>query len=200
MKYLFVCPMDDTLRVSVAEVKGDHEIYGTLRFQTYTPPHLPLFPYVPAYFQQFQEQPKPLKQFFREYIRGFMPKECLLVLHDDATDLEANALSDLIAACGIKEVPMEYRAFLLSPDPAYLAVTGSKRSVAVTRIAAGSDETERIFIPVNEADPDTVNEALGELDPDGRLPVYTFGVSEQIARLGEEIYEPELVRNFLRIL
>ena len=79
-------------------------------------------------------------------------------------------------------------------------MTGSKRSVAVTRIAAGSDETERIFIPVNEADPDTVNEALGELDPDGRLPVYTFGVSEQIARLGEEIYEPELVRNFLRIL
>lgn len=200
MKYLFVCPMQDTFRVSAADVKGGRELYGTLRFQTYTPPQMPLLPYVPAYFQQMQEQPKPLRQFFREYIRGFLPKQCLLVLHDDATDLEAGALSDLLAACGIKDVPMEYRAFLLSSEPAYVAVTGSKRAVTVTRISADSDETERIFIPLNEAVPETVSEAVGELDPDGRLPVYTFGVPERLASVGEEIFEPELFRNFIRIL
>ena len=79
-------------------------------------------------------------------------------------------------------------------------MTGSKRAVTVTRISADSDETERIFIPLNEAVPETVSEAVGELDPDGRLPVYTFGVPERLASVGEEIFEPELFRNFIRIL
>ena len=200
MKHLFVCPMDDTLKFSVVDLKSNREIYGTLRFQTYTPPNPPLYPYVPAYLQQYQEQPKPLRQFLREYVRGLRPKDFMLVLHDDATDLEANAMSELLVACGAKDVPMEYRAFLLAGDPEYISVTGSKRAVTVTRVIAGRDDTERIFIPVSEAVPETVQEAVAELDPDGTLPVFTFGVAENIARLGEEISEPALVRNFVRIL
>lgn len=200
MKHVFVCPMDDTMKIAVVDVKNDRQIYGTLRFQSYTPPNPSLYPFVPAYFQQYQEQPKPLRQFLREYIRGIRPRDFMLALHDDATDLEANALSELLIACGAKDVPMEYRAFLLANEPEYLSVTGSKRAVTVTYVIAGKDDTDRIFIPINLADEEAVREALRELDPDGRLPVFTFGVSEQIARLGEEISEPELVRNFIRIL
>lgn len=200
MKQVFVCPMDDTLKIAVADLRSDGTVDGAVRFQTYSPPNPPLFPYVPAYLTQYQEQPRPLRQFLREYVKSFLPRSFMLALHDDATDLEANALSELLIACGAKDVPMEYRAFLLSTDPAYLSVTGSKRAVTVTHVVSGKDDTERIFIPISDATAEKVNEALHELDPEGTLPVFTFGLSEELLRLGEQINEPALVRNFARIL
>lgn len=200
MKQVFVCPMDDTIKIAVAELRNDGTIDGALRFQTYTPPNPPLYPYVPAYLTHYQEQPRPLRQFLREYVKSFLPRSFMLALHDDATDLEANALSELMIACGAKDVPMEYRAFLLSTEPAYLSVTGSKRAVTVTHVVTGKDDTERIFIPISEATVDKVQEALHELDPEGALPVFTFGLSESLQRVGEQINEPALCRNFVRIL
>ncbi len=200
MRHVFICPLNDTMKVAVVDLRNEREIYGTLRFQNYTPPNPAMYPFVPAYFQQYQEQPKPLRQFLREYIRGIRPRSFLLVLHDDATDLEANALSELLIACGAKDVPMEYRAFLLSDEPAYLAVTGSKRAVTVTHVIAGRDDTERIFIPLPDADEDAVREAIRELDPELTLPVFTYGVPDAAARVGEETSEPVLVRNFVKIL
>lgn len=200
MKHIFVCPLDDTIKIAVVDLRSDGGINGVLRFQTYTPPNPPLFPYVPAYLQQYQEQPRPLRQFLREYMRSFLPRGFMLALHDDATDLEANAMSELLIACGAKDVPMEYRAFLLSTEPEYISVTASKRAVTVTRVITGKDDTERIFLPVGSADADTVQEAVTELDPDGQLPVFTFGLPESLRHIGEAISEGTLARNFVRIL
>lgn len=200
MRHVFVCPMDDRFQVSGFELYSEQRIYGGLTFDTYVPQEAPLYPFVPAYFQAYNQQRGPLRTFLREHYYGLKPHSYLLALHDDATDLEAHALSELLIACGAKETLMEYRAFLLSSETQYLAVTGSKRAVTVTLVQNDQDETERIFIPINEANYDAVMDAIRELEPDGRLPVYRFGVSEDLQTVGEKVTCSEIVRNFVKML
>ena len=128
------------------------------------------------------------------------PRNYLLALHDDATDLEAHALSELLIACGAKETLMEYRAFLLSSAEQFIAVTGSKRAVTVTMVMNDRDETERIFIPVNEAGFDSVMDAIHALDPDEALPVYRFGAGEALNMIGNPVHAGDVVRNFVKML
>ena len=200
MRHVFVCPTDDALKIALINVTVDRKIRGGIEFETYTPKEPPLYPFVPAYFQEYNQQRTPLREFLRDRTFGFRPRDYLLVLLDDATDLEAHALSELLIACGAKETLMEYRAFLLSRKERYVAVTGSKRAVTVTLVLADTEETDRIFIPVNEAAHDTVLDAVHELDPSGRLPVYRFGVGESVGNVGKPVCSAELIRNFIKIL
>ena len=200
MRHVFVCPTNDTIEIALLDVSVDRRIHGGVQFETFTPKEPPLYPYVPAYFQEYNRQRTPLREFLRDQTYGFRPRDYLLVLHDDATDLEAHALSELLIACGARETLMEYRAFLLSSEKSYIAVTGSKRAVSVTLVMANAEDTDRIFIPVNEATPETVLEAVRELDSTLRLPVYRFGVSEALERVGEKVNAAELIRNFIKIL
>lgn len=200
MKHMFVCPMDDVLKVASCDVKGG-ELYDSVNFQTYTPPEAPLLPYVPAYLQQYYQQRKPFKLFLRDHFGSMIRQpNYMLALHDDATDLEAQALSELLIAGGARETLMEYRAFLLSGESEYLAITGSKRSIALTHVVSEKDDTERIFLPISEAVPDTVREAVHELDPDGKLPIYTYDLPVLVDHIGENVTTREIVRNFVRIL
>ena len=141
-----------------------------------------------------------LRSFLREHTYGLKPRNYLLALHDDATDLEAHALSELLIACGAKETLMEYRAFLLSSAERFIAVTGSKRAVTVTMVLNDQDDTERMFIPVNEAGFDAVMDAIHTLDPDETLPVYRFGVGEELQSIGKPAHAGDLVRNFVKML
>ena len=200
MRHVFVCPTNDTLEFALLDVSADHRIHGGVQFETYTPKEPPLYPYVPAYFQDYNRQRTPLREFLRDQTYGFRPRDYLLVLHDDATDLEAHALSELLIACGAKETLMEYRAFLLSSEESYVAVTGSKRAVSVTLVMSKAEDTDRIFIPVNEATPENVRIAIRELEPSGRLPVYRFGVNESLESIGERVNAAEIIRNFIKIL
>ena len=200
MRHIFVCPTNDAFKIALVDVTVDRKIRGGIEFETYTPKEPPLYPFVPAYFQEYNQQRTPLREFLQDRTFGFRPRDYLLVLHDDATDLEAHALSELLIACGAKETLMEYRAFLLSRKPQYVAVTGSKRAVTVTLVLADTEETDRIFIPVNEANRDTVQDAVREMDPTGRLPVYRFGVGEAVGNVGKPVSSSELIRNFVKIL
>ena len=200
MRHVFVCPTDDTIKVALLDVTVDRKIRGGIQFETFAPKEPPLYPYVPAYFQDYNHQRGPLREFLRDRTYGFRPRDYLLVLHDDATDLEAHALSELLIACGAKETLMEYRAFLLSSEERYVAVTGSKRAVTVTLVMSDTEETDRIFIPVNEATHNAVIDAVHELDHSGRLPVYRYGVSEAVGSVGELVNSAELIRNFIKIL
>jgi len=200
MKHLFVCPMDDTLKITSVDLRSDEPLYGAVNFQTYTPPDPSLYPYVAAYFQQYNGQRKPLRQFLRDHTGSTRPRDCLLALHDDATDLEAHALSELMIACGVRETLLEYRAFLLSAEPEYIAVTGSKRAVTLTHVIADTDDTERIFLPVNEAVPETVRDAIRELDAGRKLLAFSFGLPDVLMNIGETVTPQELLRNFLKIL
>ena len=147
MRHVFVCPMDDTIEIAMLDITGDYRVHGGINFVTFQPKEPPLYPYVPAYFQSYNHQRGPLRSFLREHTYGLKPRNYLLALHADATDLEAHALSELLIACGAKETLMEYRAFLLSSEERFIAVTGSKRSVSVTMVLNDRDETERIFVP-----------------------------------------------------
>lgn len=200
MKHMFVCPMDDTLRFATVDVRRDEPLYGTVSMQTYSPAGAAPYPYVAAYFQQYNQQRKPLRQFLHNHFGSFRAADHLIALHDDATDLEAHALSELMIACGARETLLEYRAFLLSNDPEYIAVTGSKRAVTLTHVIADTNDTERIFLPVNEATPDAVRESIRDLDPGKRLPVFSFGLPDSLMNTGETVTAQELLRCFLRIL
>lgn len=200
MRRFIVCPMDDTIEVAAFDTHTDKRIYGGLSFQTFTPPEPPQYPFVSAYFQAYNQQVGPLKALFRKLTPTFRPRSYLLVLHDDATDLEAHALSELLIACGAKDTLMEYRAFLLSSESAYVAITGSKRAVTVTLVLGGKEDTERIFIPINEATPDAVREAVHDLEPDGKLPVYAFGLKPELDGVGERVNTHEITRNFAKIV
>ena len=200
MKHMFVCPMDDVLKVAAVEEKGG-VMYDAANFFNYTPPEAPLFPYVPAYLQQFYQQRKPFKQFLRDQFgSAFRPHDYLLALHDDATDLEAHALSELLIAGGARETLMEYRAFLLANEAEYISITGSKRAITLTHVVSDKDDTERIFLPLNEAVPETVTDAVHELDPDRQLPIYTYDLPALIDGIGESVTTQDLARNFLRIM
>lgn len=200
MRHVFVCPMNDTIEIAAVELYSDQRIYGGLTFETFKPKEAPFYPFVPAYFQNYNHQRGPLRTFLRENTYGLKPRSYLLALHDDATDLEAHALSELLIACGAKETLMEYRAFLLSAETRYLALTGSKRAVAVTMVQNDQEETERIFIPIHEATFEAVMDAVNELDPDGALPIYRFGVPEPLQGIGAPVPAGEIVRNFVRML
>ena len=160
MKLICVCPMNDTLEIGSFELYSDNRIYGACHsaFMTYKPPRNQLYPFVPAYFQSYNQQRLPLRKFLRDNTSMLRPRDFLVALHDDATDLEAHALSELLIAVGAKSTLMEYRAFLLSSEEAFIAVTASKRAVTVTLVRADKEDTERIFIPINEATPDRVTD------------------------------------------
>ncbi|MBQ8921305.1 MAG: hypothetical protein IJ060_03980 [Oscillospiraceae bacterium] len=202
MKLVFVCPMEDSIQIGGFDLYSENRIHAAISFRNYVPPEPPTYPFVPAYFQNYNYQRLPLRKFLRETVSGLRPRNFLLALHDDATDLEAHALSELLIACGAKETLMEYRAFLLSSEDAYIAVTGSKRTVAVTLVRTDREETERIFIPITDATPEMVLDAVHDLNPDDALPVYRFGVPEAIreANVGEPVNANEIVRNFVKIL
>lgn len=200
MRHVFVCPMDDTIEIAAVDMLSDNRIRGGLIYDTFVPQQAPLYPFVPAYFQDYNHQRGPLRDFLREHTYGLKPHNYLLALHDDATDLEAHALSELLIACGARETLVEYRAFLLSAAPEYIALTGSKRAVTVTLVCSEQADTERIFIPVNEASPEAVTEAIRDLDPAGRLPVCRFGVHESLFDLGKMVHATEVVRNFVKLL
>lgn len=200
MRHVFVCPMDDTIEIAAVEMLSDNRIRSGLMFETFIPQQAPLYPYVPAYFQDYNHQRGPLRDFLREHTYGLKPHNYLLALHDDATDLEAHALSELLIACGAKETVAEYRAFLLSDLDRYIAVTGSKRAVTVTMVLNDQDVTERIFIPVNEAYYDAVMDAVNELDPENNLPIFRFGVGRELYSVGESVHASTIVRNFIRTI
>lgn len=200
MRHVFVCPMDDIIEIAAVEIYGEQRIRGSLTFECYVPQEAPLYPYVPAYFQSYNHQRGPLRRFLQEHTYGLKPHSFLLALHDDATDLEAHALSELLIACGAKETLMEYRAFLLSSEERYLALTGSKRAISVTVVQSDQETTDRIFIPISDATPEAVLEAVNELDPDAALPIYRFGVPETLYQFGEAVHAREVVRNFARML
>jgi len=201
-KLAFVCPLDDSIQIGGFDLSSENRIHTVLSFQEFIPKEQPAYPFVPAYFQSYNYQRGPLKRFLRDTISGLRPRVFLLALHDDATDLEAHALSELLIACGAKETLMEYRAFLLSSEEAYLAVTASKRAVAVTLVRTDREETERIFIPISDVSPEIVLEAIHDLDPDETLPVYRFCVPEILmeANIGEPVNANEIVRNFVKII
>ena len=200
MKHVFVCPMDDVLKVAAFTVKSG-EMDDNIKFHSYQPPEDAIYPYVPAYLQYYYQQRKPFRQFLRDQFGSTMrPHDYLLALHDDATDLEAHALSELLIAGGARETLMEYRAFLLANEAEYIAITGSKRAVTFTHVFSEKDDTERIFMPINEATPKTVRESIHKLDPDGNLPIYTYDLPTIIDGIGESVVTAELIRNFLRIL
>ncbi|HAG13070.1 MAG TPA: hypothetical protein DCG49_04320 [Ruminococcus sp.] len=199
MRHMFVCPMDDVIRTALIEVRTDYRLAGGVHLRTFTPQQPPLYPYVPAYFQYYKKQRKPLREFLRDTMYGYKPKCFLLVLHDDATDLESHALSEMLIACGAKETLMEFRAFLLSEKERYIAVTGSKRAVTVTLVSEQQGDTERIFIPIQDASPENVLDAVQDLDPDGILPVYQFGLPERLAQIGTAVNEAEIIRNFVKL-
>lgn len=200
MRHVYVCPMDDTIDIAAIEVRMENRLYGGVHLHTYTPKQPPLYPYVPAYFQAYRRQRKPLREFLLDYTYGLKPKNYLLALHDDATDLESHALSELLIACGAKETLMEYRAFLLSSEDHYIAVTGSKRAVTVTYVAAREKDTERIFIPISDAKPELVRDTVREMNPDGTLPVYRFGLRKELQVIGEPVNSAEIIRNFIKII
>lgn len=200
MRYMIVCPMNDTIETAAFDLHNDKRIYGGVVFQTYTPSEQPVYPYVPAYFQSYNYQRAPLRAHLRKLSPTIRPKSHLIALHDDATDLEAHAMSELLIACGAKETFMEYRGFLLSSEAAYIAVTGSKRAVTITMVQASEENTERIFIPINEASPDAVTEAVADFNPEGKLPVYSYGLRGELEGYGERVNAQEIVRNFVKIL
>lgn len=200
MRHVFVCPMNDTIDIAVIEVRMENRLYGGVHLHTYTPKQPPLYPYVPAYFQAYRKQRKPLREFLLDYTYGLKPKNYLLALHDDATDLESHALSELLIACGAKETLMEFRAFLLSSEDHYIAVTGSKRAVTVTYVTAREKDTERIFIPIQDATPELVRDAVRDFNPDRSLPVYRFGLPEELKGIGEPVNKAEIIRNFIKII
>lgn len=201
MKVVFISPMCDTLKAAAVELRGDGKLAESASFSVYSPPGSRILPYVPAYFQDYNEQKKPFKNFLRtDVMKGlFRHPDFWLALHDDATDLEAHALSELMISSGAKEVSMEYRAFLLSNEPSYIAVTASKRAVSLTHVISGKDETERIYLPLNEADAIAVRGAIAELDPDGQLPVFTYDLPDALAHIGEPVNAQTLLLNFTHI-
>lgn len=200
MKHVFVCPMDDVLNVAAVTTKNG-EPDDNIAIHSYQPQEDALYPYVPAYLQHYYQQRKPFRAFLKDELGiTLRPHDFLLALHDDATDLEAHALSELLIAGGARETLMEYRAFLLANEAEYIAITGSKRSITLTHVFADKDDTDRIFMPINEAVPKTVTEAVNKLDPDKRLPIYTFDLPTVIDGIGENVKTGELIRNFLRII
>ncbi len=202
MKAVFVSPMFDYLRTAAVEIRSDGSLSDSLEFHNYMPPGGHMLPYVPAYFQDYNEQRKPFKAFLRsDILKGMLRHvDFWIALPDDTTDLEAHALSELMVASGAKLVTMEYRAYLLSNEPAYLAVTASKRAVSLTHVVAGQEETERVYLPINEAEPLAVRAAINELDATGRLPVFTYDLPDSLAHIGEQVNSQTLALNFLHIL
>lgn len=202
MKSVFICAMADTLSAASVDIRNGDHLFGPLEFHSYLPPTNHPLPFVPAYLQDYYLQPKLLKSFLRSDACKGLYRHCdyLLALADDCTDLEAHALNELLTACGAKSVSMEYQAFLLSSDPSYLAVTASKRSVCVTHVIAGKDETERIFIPMDEASEEQIFAALNEMDSEHTQPVYTFGLPEALEDVGDPVHPQTLARNFIRLL
>ncbi len=193
-KHILVCPMDDTILFAGVDSAGG------LKTARYIPPadsHSG-YPFVPAYFERFDAQRKAVKGFLRE--KGFSARSFLLALPDDATDLEARALSELLIDCGAKETVAEYRAFLLSGASAYIAVTASKRCVAVSSVDAAKDDTERVFIPLPEVTEEQIRKARQELDPSGKLPLFSFGLEEPLPKVGTVADCAALAENFLAIL
>ena len=109
MKVVFISPMCDTLKAAAVELRGDGKLAESASFSVYSPPGSRILPYVPAYFQDYNEQKKPFKNFLRtDVMKGlFRHPDFWLALHDDATDLEAHALSELMISSGAKEVSMQ---------------------------------------------------------------------------------------------
>lgn len=202
MKAVFVCPMTDSLRAAAVDLRSDSDTIGSLNFHSFTPSGARILPFVPAYFQDYNAQRKPFKNFVRsEVAKGLLRHPSFfLALHDDATDLEAHALSELMIAGGAKDVSMEYRAFMLSSDPEYIAVTASKRAISLTHVITGQEETERIYLPITDADAISVRGAISELDPSGKLPIFTYDLPDSLAHIGEPVNTQSLVHNFLRII
>ncbi len=203
MKAVFICPMTDTLKAAAVEIHADADQIGTVNFHEYNPDGTRVLPFVAAYFQDYYEQRKPFKNFLRsEITKGILRHPPFyLALHDDATDLEANALKELMIACGAKEaaVSMEYRAFLLSTEPDFIAVTASKRAISITHVISGQDETERLFLPITDADSISVKNAVAELDTTEKLPIFTYDLPDSLEHIGEPVSAQTLIMNFLRL-
>lgn len=202
MKSIFVCAMADTLRIASVDIRNGDHLFGPVEFFDYLPPTQHPLPYVPAYLQDYELQPRMLKNFLRSDACKGIYRHCdyLIALPDDCTDLETTAIQDLCVSVGAKHPEMEYQAFLLSNDASYLAVTASKRAVCVTHVIARKDETDRIFIPINELNEDTLYSALTALDSEHTLPVYTFGLPEEYDDLGTVVSPQVLVRNLAKQL
>ena len=202
MKSIFICAMADALRIASVDIRNGDHLFGPVEFFDYLPPTAHPLPYVPAYLQDYEFQPRFLKNFLRSDACKGIYRHCdyLVALPDDCTDLESNASQDLCVSVGAKRPEMEYQAFLLSTDASYLAVTASKRAVCVTHVIAKKDETDRIFIPINELSEDALYSALTALDSEHILPVYTFGLPEEYDDLGTPVSTQVLVRNLAKLL
>ncbi len=202
MKSIFLCAMADALRIASVDIRNGDHLFGPLDFYDYIPPIPHPLPYVPAYLQDYEFQPKLLKDFLRSDACKGIYRHCdyLVALPDDCTDLETNAIHDLCVSVGAKRPVMEYQAFLLSADTSYLAVTASKRAVCVTHVIAKKDETDRVFIPINLLSEDTLYEALSALDSEHTLPVYTFGLPDEYAEIGREVPTQTLVKHLAKLL
>lgn len=201
MKSIFVCALADTLRITSVDIRNGDHLFGPVEFYDYLPPTQHPLPYVPAFLQDYELQPRLLKNFLRSDACKGIYRHCdyLVALPDDCTDLETTAIQDLCVSVGAKRCDMEYQAFLLSRDASYLAVTASKRAVCVTHVIAQNDETDRIFIPVNELSEDTLYAALTALDSEHTLPVYTFGLPAEYDDLGTVVSPQTLVRNLAKL-
>ena len=56
MRHIFVCPTNDAFKIAMVDVTVDRKIRGGIEFETYTPKEPPLYPFVPAYFQEYNQQ------------------------------------------------------------------------------------------------------------------------------------------------
>ncbi len=202
MKYVYACPHEDSILFATPDVRNDNQLFShDVELIRYEPQSPCPYPFVPAYLCNLEARHKELKAFFKEQLKGARNKPVLLVLPDDLTDLEAHGLSELLIDCGLKaDVNMEYRAFLLSNESCYLAVTASKRAVTITRVIGGEETVERIFIPMPEVAEETVLHAMDELDSEGTMPIYCYDIPESLSHIGDTVADHIIVRNFVRML
>ena len=74
MRHVFVCPTNDAFKIALVDMTVDRKIRGGIEFETYTPKEPPLYPFVPAYFQEYNQQRTPLREFLQD--RTFGSQSC----------------------------------------------------------------------------------------------------------------------------
>ncbi len=199
MKNVFISAEKDTLLLSLLNLKNPNALGSMDPIQEFALKEPHDLPYVSEYMVDFDITVEALRRFIGYNVyKSFLRVDYLVILPDDMTSIETRTMEQIIVNCGAKSCITEFRAFLLSNEPEYLAITASKRAVTVTHVYAESDESEQIFLDIHDADAAHIAEACHMLDEVSELPVYSYGLPPEL-EVGTVVEIETMIRNFVRL-
>ena len=156
-----------------------------------------LIPYVPDYLVNTEETVADLQKFFKNNMEKAKRKmNYRVILPDDFTEIESQAMEDIMLQAGAKNCISEYTSFLLSKEKKYIAMTRSKRSVIVSKVDLDIADSDEYFLDIHTVKEADIQAVLHTLDPNNQLPVYYYDMIEEL-KVGTEVRREDIIDNFL---